>query len=365
LAINSYDYNTSNELTSTPSGSYTYDNNGNTLTDANGNTYTWDFENRLVSAVVPGTGTVTFKYDPFGRRIYKSSPTFTGIFAYDGTNLIETMSSSGTVLARYTHTQNIDEPLAEFRSGRSSFYEADGLGSITSLSSSAGAVANTYTYDSYGNVTNATGTLRNPFQYTGREFDTETGLNYNRARYYGPAAGRFMSEDPIKFKGGINSYRYVGNSPLNWVDPQGLCQQPKQPLAVDNPCQYQGRALPPSAYALAGQTALANPINFYLDVASGWPRGKYLDPQPLASGNRYQNQAYGNYAFGVYMQAAGFSLYQTLSDAEAYAAWSKLSNWQQYAGNQMDPNYPLLPTASVANITNGYNSQANGTVCHN
>src|ERR1700689_1693075 len=69
------------------------DANGNTLTDASGKSYTWDFENRLGSAVVPGTngGTTTFKYDPFGRRIYKSSPNFTGIFLYDNDNLIETV----------------------------------------------------------------------------------------------------------------------------------------------------------------------------------------------------------------------------------------------------------------------------------
>jgi len=97
----------------------------------------------------------------------------------------------------------------------------------------------------------------------------------------------------------------------------------------------------------------------------GWPRGDYLDPQPLASGTKYQNQAYGNYVFGVYMQAAGFSLPQTLSGANAYAAYSKLFNWKQYSGNQMDPNYSFLPAASVANMTNGYNAQANGTVCHN
>jgi hypothetical protein len=99
----------------------------------------------------------TLKYDPFGRRVYRSSPNFTGIFAYDGYNLIFTMNSSGTVLSSYK--QNIDEPLAELRSSGSSYYEADGLRSITSLSSSAGAVANTYTYDSVGKVTNFTGTL--------------------------------------------------------------------------------------------------------------------------------------------------------------------------------------------------------------
>jgi RHS repeat-associated protein len=204
------------------------DANGNTLSDAQGRSFTWDFGNRLTQAVVPGTGTVTFKYDPFGRRIYKSSPNFTGIFVYDGANLIETLNASGAVLAGYTQTQKIDEPLAELRSGGASYYEADGLGSITSLSSSAGAVANTYTYDSFGNVTNFTGTLRNPFQYTGREFDPETGLNYNRARYYNPTSGRFMSEDPIQFKGGNNFYVYVRNNPLRFRDPRGLCPCPER-----------------------------------------------------------------------------------------------------------------------------------------
>ena len=72
VGVPTYSYNASNELTSSSSGSYTYDANGNTLTDATGRSFTWDFDNRLVQAVVPGTGTTTFKYDPFGRRIQKS-----------------------------------------------------------------------------------------------------------------------------------------------------------------------------------------------------------------------------------------------------------------------------------------------------
>jgi YD repeat-containing protein len=64
------------------------DANGNTLCDPSGKSYSWDFENRLVSAVVPGTGTVAFKYDPFGRRIQKSSPLGTTNYLYDGSNLL-------------------------------------------------------------------------------------------------------------------------------------------------------------------------------------------------------------------------------------------------------------------------------------
>jgi len=63
----------------------------------------------------------------------------------------------------------------------------------------------------------------NPFQYTARESDPETGLYYYRARYYDPAAGRFLSEDPIRFFGGHNFYRYVRNGPTDFRDPLGLC----------------------------------------------------------------------------------------------------------------------------------------------
>ena len=82
------------------------------------------------------------------------------------------------------------------RSGATSYFHADGLGSVTSLSNAAGSIANTYTYDSFGKLTASTGSLVNPFQYTARESDTETGLYYYRARYYDPSSGRFISEDP-------------------------------------------------------------------------------------------------------------------------------------------------------------------------
>jgi uncharacterized protein RhaS with RHS repeats len=122
----------------------------------------------------------SFKYDPFGRRIYKSSSAGTSVYAYDLNDLVEETNASGGVVARYTRGENIDEPLAMLRSSTTSYYEADGLGSVTSLSNSAGSLAQTYTLDSFGNQTASSGTLTNPFRYTGREFDTETGLYCKR-----------------------------------------------------------------------------------------------------------------------------------------------------------------------------------------
>jgi RHS repeat-associated protein len=108
------------------------------------------------------------------------------------------------------------------RSSATSFYDADGLGTITSLTNTAGALAETYTFDSFGKQTASSGSLTNPFQYTGREFDAETSLYYYRARYYDPSTGRFLSEDPIGLAGGVNVYDYVMNNPLIGFDSWGL-----------------------------------------------------------------------------------------------------------------------------------------------
>jgi RHS repeat-associated protein len=228
LSVPSYTVNSSNELTGASNASFTYDQNGNTTakTNSSGTTnYTWDYENRMTSATLPNNGgTTTFKYDPFGRRIEKIAPSGTSIFAYDGdgNDLVETVSGTGGELTRYTQTQHLDEPLAVEQNGTIDYYEQDGLGSVTSLTNPAGQLAETYTYDSFGNTTHSSGSLANPLEYTGREFDSETGLYYDRARYYDPSLGRFTSEDPLgKDSGDLNFYRYVQNSPIDESDPLG------------------------------------------------------------------------------------------------------------------------------------------------
>src|SRR5262249_27514185 len=83
---------------------------------------------------------------------------------------------------------------------------------------------------SYGNLVSETNAANGDrFKYAAREYDPLLGLYYDRARYYNPATGRFLSEDPSGFGAGdANLYRYVGNSPTNATDPSGL--GPQSPL---------------------------------------------------------------------------------------------------------------------------------------
>ena len=169
---------------------------------------------------------MTFTYDPFGRRIQKSSASGTTNYLYDGAASVEEIDLAGTLLARYTQGAGIDEPLAQLRNGNIVYYGQDGLSSVTSLSTSTVPLANTYSYDAFGNLTTSTGAFANPFQYTGRDSDSETGLRYYRARYYDSMTGRFLSEDPTGFDEGVNFYSYVANSPVGFVDPTGLALTP-------------------------------------------------------------------------------------------------------------------------------------------
>jgi RHS repeat-associated protein len=87
----------------------------------------------------------------------------------------------------------------------------------------SGAVLNHVVYDAFGGVTSQTDeSVVFRYGYTARELDAESGLQYNRARYLDSFTGKFISEDPINFKGGdSNLYRYVFNSPTNFLDPSG------------------------------------------------------------------------------------------------------------------------------------------------
>ncbi len=217
-----------NQLLNDATFAYIYDNNGNLVqkTDKSTNEttdYIYDAENRLIRINLPGGNVAQYRYDGLGRRIEKDVDGSITRYVYDNEDILLEFDGNNSQIARYTHGFGFDEPLIMKRGGVSLYYLADGLGSITDLTDSTGAIAQSYVYDSFGNIDQQVGPLENPYTYTGRELDAESGLYYYRARYYEAIVGRFINEDPIEFTGSDNNfYRYVQNNPVSFVDPFGL-----------------------------------------------------------------------------------------------------------------------------------------------
>jgi RHS repeat-associated protein len=152
---------------------------------------------------------------------------------YDGEDILEERPGAGATV-RNVHGPGIDQPLARVESGVSAFFLADHLGSVLQMTNASATVTLTRKYDPWGNPIQ--GSATSGYAYTGREWDTETGLAYYRARYYDPKIGRFLSEDPLGYWDGPNLYLYVRNNPINRTDPFGLAAIDAPPLAFPPGC---------------------------------------------------------------------------------------------------------------------------------
>ena len=224
-----YQYNAVNELTEeTTDGATTYfeyDHNGNTtaqIAPAGTTQYHWDRESLMTQVDLPDDGHSYFAYDADGKRVERRDGAGYTKFAYLPFRLPEVLQerdAADALQAQYTHGTGLE---AMRRGSTSSFYHYDWLGSTFDLTDASGTLSDSYLYDAWGNQLATSGATTSPFGYVGRlGYYTEAtlGLQYLRARWYQPAAGRFLSTDPV---GPASAYRYVGNWPIGAVDPSGM-----------------------------------------------------------------------------------------------------------------------------------------------
>jgi len=169
-----------------------------------------------------------YEYDAFNRRVSKEENTVKHYYLYDKENIIAILDKNRQTLATIVHHPTLtDTPLSITNINGTFYFHRDHQGSIIALTDEAGQIVEHITYDNtYGKVLNhfkqEENLTLNPYGYTGREMDAHD-LYYYRARYYDPNTQRFLSLDPIGFEAGdFNFYRYVGNDPINFVDPSGL-----------------------------------------------------------------------------------------------------------------------------------------------
>ena len=238
-----------NRLLSDGTLNYLYDDEGNrirktSISSGDYTEYAWDQRNRLIQVVHKNSSgtvlqTLDYTYDIFDRRIGKSDtppsgPALTEQFVYDGEH-VALRFEGGQLANRYLHGPAVDQILADEQvsspstAGDVLWPLTDNLGTVRDLAEyNAGTdvttIANHIAYDAFGQRTSETNSaVDHLFGYTSRDWDEDADLQYNRARWYDPATGRWMSQDPIGFNAGdANLFRYVDNLPTTFLDPEGL-----------------------------------------------------------------------------------------------------------------------------------------------
>jgi RHS repeat-associated protein len=216
--------------------------------------YSWDAENRLVRVMSWGSvdrRRVDWTYDAMGRRVRQVRYVWTNSTwqvvedlklvsdpVWFGRHIAELNGTNGAVVRSYVWGLDLSESLdgaggvggllwVRLSGGAAAgvhFVTYDGNGNVWNLvSASAGTETARYEYGPFGEPLRMTGPVAgsNPFRFSTKYQDAETGLLYYGYRYYNPSTGRWLSRDPIEEEGGFNLYAFVGNAPVNYVDPFG------------------------------------------------------------------------------------------------------------------------------------------------
>ncbi|MCP3998702.1 MAG: RHS repeat-associated core domain-containing protein, partial [bacterium] len=225
-------YDDRDRLLTAATASYGWDTNGN-LTAQDETSYGWDFENRLTSAILADGTVVETRYDADGNRVRTAvtppgGPTTALDYLVDTTGFLSHVVAEvvgGSVQTLYTRAD--DQLIGSYQpvSGASSYFHADGLGSVRGLSDELGGITDRYSYTAFGELLEHTGSSFNPYQFAAEPFDPNVGFSYNRARWMDVASGRSLSIDPLAGVGHdpatLHRYSYSLNDPVNRLDPSG------------------------------------------------------------------------------------------------------------------------------------------------
>lgn len=220
-----YSYGDANQIQSAGSVSYTHDGLGNLNGASNGRSFTYDYANRLMSASVGGD-TFSYLYDGFGSRISRTKNGIQTKYLLDlnagMSNVLAETDALGAVQNYYIHGLGLLSRINS--SGQRFTYHYDHLGNTVAVTDDSNNVAESYTYDEFGQALASTGGSANPFRYVGKYgvMDEGNGLLHMRARYYDTDTGRFLSRDPLGFSGGdLNLFASVGGNSIARLDPMG------------------------------------------------------------------------------------------------------------------------------------------------
>lgn len=209
--------------------------------------YSYDKVGRLVKVMRHDGGELSFSYDDFdrlikveaqeakserhqveyiydyrGARIGKIVDGQESWLIYERNNLLYETDAQGKINNRYVYGLHVDEPYLLFVGKNLYCYHSDRLGNVLALSDEKGSFLNRYEYGVFGQLQSVTERIAQPFAFQAREYETVSGIQYHRNRFYLPESFRFLTPDPSGWQGGWHPYCFPEDDPLNITDPWGL-----------------------------------------------------------------------------------------------------------------------------------------------
>lgn len=217
-----YDVNALNQLVSQTNCSYIYDNNGNLIEKTADNQtvrYVYDALDRLIE-VHQGPNITYYTYDSFHRRLSKTQNGLTTQYLYQNQKEVGAVNQGKINQLRILGLSEIGGAIAHELNGKTYVPIHDPQGSIVALLDPSGNLVESYRYTAFGETQLLTA-VDNPWRYSSKRFDPETGFIFFGRRYYDPEIGRWTTSDPAGYADGPNLYAYVHNKPLICIDPDG------------------------------------------------------------------------------------------------------------------------------------------------